>query len=532
MAITKEQKDFIEQVGALAAADMKQSGVLASLTIAQAILESGWGKSGLTVKANALFGIKAGSSWKGKVYSAQTQECYDGATYTTITALFRAYNSWAESVADHSALLTGAARYKAVIGERDYKAACRAIKAAGYATDPQYAEKLIQIIESYSLTAYDGAGTATQPAGRPETSGGTNNTGGAESPADGKGTGTMTAKEKQNRENIVAIAASFYGCKESDGSHKKIIDIYNADKPLARGYPMKYTDAWCACFVSVVSIQGGATAVMPKEVGCGKMIELYQKLGRWQENDAYVPAPGDVIFYDWNDGANYATTDNTAAPDHVGIVVSVTGSTIKVIEGNMSNAVGYRNLAVNGRYIRGFGLPDFSAITVKAPAGTATQPAGRPETSGGSSDTSAALAFAVGDVVRFTGATHYSNANAASGPACKPGTAKVTAIAKGTKHPYHLIAQNGGGSTVYGWVDTADVQPVGGTSGGSGTAAKMRVGARVQYSGPLYRDSNGNGQGMTVSGTYTVKYYYPGRKCGVHIDGLGWVPESACSVIG
>lgn len=154
-----------------------------------------------------------------------------------------------------------------------------------------------------------------------------------------KGQGTMTAKEKQNRANIVAIAESFFGCKESDGSHKKIIDIYNADKPLARGYPMKYTDAWCACFVSVVSIRGGALAVMPKEVGCGKMIELYQKLGRWQENDAYVPAPGDVVFYDWNDGPNYAATDNTAAPDHVGIVVSVTGSTIKVIEGNMSSVL-------------------------------------------------------------------------------------------------------------------------------------------------------------------------------------------------
>ena len=47
-----------------------------------------------------------------------------------------------------------------------------------------------------------------------------------------------------------------------------------------------------------------------------------------------------------------------------------------------------------------------------------------------------------------------------------------------------------------------------------------------------YRDSNGGGQGKTVNGTYTVKYYYPGRKCGVHIDGLGWVPESGCTVIG
>ena len=134
----------------------------------------------------------------------------------------------------------------------------------------------------------------------------------------------------------------------------------------------------------------------------------------------------------------------------------------------------------------------------------------------------------MGDVGRFTGNTHYTNAAAASGAACKPGTAKVTALAKGAKHPYHLIKQPGGGSTVYGWVNAADVQAV-----GSGTTApKMRVGAKVKYSGPLYRDSNGGGQGKTVNGTYTVKYYYPGRKCGVHIDGLGWVPESGCTVIG
>ena len=153
--MTQEQKKFIERVGALAAADMQKSGVLASLTIAQAILESGWGKSGLTVKGNALFGIKAGTSWTGAVYSGKTQECYDGVTFTTVTGLFRAYGSWAESVADHSDLLSCNARYKAVIGERDYKAACRAIAAAGYATDPKYADKLVQIIEAYDLTAYD-----------------------------------------------------------------------------------------------------------------------------------------------------------------------------------------------------------------------------------------------------------------------------------------------------------------------------------------------------------------------------------------
>lgn len=152
-----EKQTFIQTVGEMARKDMAESGVLASLTIAQAILESGWGTSELAQNANALFGIKADSRWSGKAYSKETQECYDGVNYTTVTALFRAYGSWEESVADHSAFLLAGSRYAAVIGETDYKSACKAIKAAGYATAPDYAEKLISLIEEYGLTAYDGA---------------------------------------------------------------------------------------------------------------------------------------------------------------------------------------------------------------------------------------------------------------------------------------------------------------------------------------------------------------------------------------
>ena len=88
----------------------------------------------------------------------------------------------------------------------------------------------------------------------------------------------------------------------------------------------------------------------------------------------------------------------------------------------------------------------------------ATQgPQERPRRPGGPANTSGTSAPAVGAVVAFTGNLHYTSANAASGKACKPGTAKVTQIAKGAKHPYHLIRESGGGSTVYGWVDAADV---------------------------------------------------------------------------
>lgn len=153
-----EQKNFIKKVGALASADMKKSGVLASLTVAQAILESAWGKSELATGGNALFGIKATKSWKGKVYCKDTKECYDGANLVDVkNAAFRAYDSWEESVEDHSAFLKANKRYKEVIGETDYKKACEAIKAAGYATDPDYVEKLVKLIEDYELTEFDGA---------------------------------------------------------------------------------------------------------------------------------------------------------------------------------------------------------------------------------------------------------------------------------------------------------------------------------------------------------------------------------------
>ena len=80
----------------------------------------------------------------------------------------------------------------------------------------------------------------------------------------------------------------------------------------------------------------------------------------------------------------------------------------------------------------------------------------------GTGATTTAGDLKVGDIVEFTGDTHYTNSNAATGVKCKPGTAKITSIAKGAKHPYHLIKEAGGGSTVYGWVDAADIATSGG----------------------------------------------------------------------
>lgn len=163
--------------------------------------------------------------------------------------------------------------------------------------------------------------------------------------------------EKQLRDQVVKTAVSFLGANEADGSHKKIIDIYNAHKPLARGYKVKHTDAWCATFVSAVSIQTGLTDIIPTECGCEQQVKLFQKLGAWVENDAHTPQPGDVIFYDWQDSGK---GDNKGYTDHVGIVVSVANGKVKIIEGNYNDKVAYRTLSLNGKTIRGYGVPKYS----------------------------------------------------------------------------------------------------------------------------------------------------------------------------
>jgi hypothetical protein len=164
--------------------------------------------------------------------------------------------------------------------------------------------------------------------------------------------------EKTVRLQIVASAEKWLGCKESDGSFRPIIDLYNAHEPLAVGYLVQYSDEWCAAFVSAVAIECGLTDIIPTECGCQRQIALCEKLGCWEEDDAYIPLPGDYIFY-----ATKNTADkNEAWSNHVGIVVGTNGNTIKVIEGNYNESVSYRTIEVDNVTIRGYGLPDYASV--------------------------------------------------------------------------------------------------------------------------------------------------------------------------
>ena len=164
--------------------------------------------------------------------------------------------------------------------------------------------------------------------------------------------------ETEIRQKVVDTASAWLGTQEGTARHADLLNIYNAQRPLPRGTRMLSTWPWCAAFVSTVSLQCGLRDIMPTECGCPGMVRLYQEIGRWIEDDAYVPSPADVIFYDWQDSG---IGDNVGQPDHVGIVVACTDGMMTIIEGNCDNAVKLRQIAVNARYIRGYGCPDYAS---------------------------------------------------------------------------------------------------------------------------------------------------------------------------
>lgn len=177
MANKTQINDFIETLASLAQAEYRRrkvaglNWVLPSVCIGQAAQETGWGTSAMMVKANAYFGIKATSSWTGKVYSSSTKECYDGLNFTTETALFRAYDSLADSVADYYSLICDTSLYKAARNIADANEAVMAIKKCGYATDPAYASSVQNIIKQYNLTQYDTVDTSVKDAEKLEIDG-------------------------------------------------------------------------------------------------------------------------------------------------------------------------------------------------------------------------------------------------------------------------------------------------------------------------------------------------------------------------
>ena len=168
--------------------------------------------------------------------------------------------------------------------------------------------------------------------------------------------------ENQLRSNVVSIMKGWLGWSEANGKHKKIVDVYNNHKPLARGYKVQYTDEWCATAVSAAFIKAGLTDIGFTECSCNRMIDLYKAKGRWEERDSYTPKIGDIVMYDWQDNG---IGDNVGSADHVGLVAAINGTRLTIIEGNKNESVSYRSINANGKYIRGYCLPDYASKASK-----------------------------------------------------------------------------------------------------------------------------------------------------------------------
>lgn len=230
--------DIIKKVGPLFTEDQEKTGILASISLAQFILESDCGRSELAQAANNCFGMKKslsgnnwpGSAWDGKsVYKKPTKEYVKGKC-VTVTAEFRKYPDIAYSIADHSAYLAGAMngkkkRYAGIKGETSYKKAVTIIKNGGYATDSGYIDKICSLIKKYNLTQYDAA-TGSIPSGSSPAPGsapsGSISSGGASS-------GSSASK--------TPAAAAYY--KKYTGKSDRIDDVFKAV-----GVPEKYRNSY------------------------------------------------------------------------------------------------------------------------------------------------------------------------------------------------------------------------------------------------------------------------------------------------
>ena len=150
------------------------------------------------------------------------------------------------------------------------------------------------------------------------------------------------------RESVKAICDRMYNW--GNDAHRKIVDEYNAIRPLPEGYALKNSDHWCAGTVSAVFKLAGCWD-FPFECSCGRMVKKAKEKGIFIEQDSFRPKVGDVVFYDWDDSG---VGDCTGWPDHVGIVTDVTSGHFWVFEGNSGGKVAFKLRAYNQRYIRGF----------------------------------------------------------------------------------------------------------------------------------------------------------------------------------
>ncbi len=160
--------------------------------------------------------------------------------------------------------------------------------------------------------------------------------------------------DQKNR--VIRAASNLVGTSTGSAAHQRMVEDYNSVKPLPVGYAVKNTDDWCDVFVTVVFQREGLSYLVGRECGVERHIQIFKKLGIWNEDGTTTPQSGDIITFNWDKN----TQQNDGWADHIGIVERVENGWIHTIEGNSSNGVVRRNTyRVGHGNIRGFARPRY-----------------------------------------------------------------------------------------------------------------------------------------------------------------------------
>ncbi|MEG3142245.1 GBS Bsp-like repeat-containing protein [Streptococcus sp. 2A/TPW/M5] len=152
------------------------------------------------------------------------------------------------------------------------------------------------------------------------------------------------------RDRVLRAAASLVGVRGGTAAHQQLVNDYNSVKPLPVGYAVKTTDDWCDIFVTTVFQREGLSGLIGRECGVERHIQIFKRLGIWNEDGTTTPKAGDIITFNWDQNSQ----QNNGFADHIGIVESVSNGIIHTIEGNSNNQVRRNTYRIGHGNIRGF----------------------------------------------------------------------------------------------------------------------------------------------------------------------------------
>ena len=157
------------------------------------------------------------------------------------------------------------------------------------------------------------------------------------------------------RDRVLRAAASLVGVRGGTAAHHQLVNDYNSVKPLPVGYAVKTTDDWCDIFVTTVFQREGLSGLIGRECGVERHIQIFKRLGIWNEDGTSTPKAGDIITFNWDQNSQ----QNNGFADHIGIVESVSNGIIHTIEGNSNNQVRRNTYRIGHGNIRGFATPRY-----------------------------------------------------------------------------------------------------------------------------------------------------------------------------